>query len=264
MSGVPFVVARRRGRCPIIESHMKPTERIVLYTALGLLGAMNTVFLLSSTGRTAFAETRDFLADVLGPAEAVKLTDGDKEVEVKAKDGRVTWGTGDFKQTYTIGFVDISKALNPLMEQASFTEERKTLADELDAKDKEYREKLDAFGEELKTADRNDPAAQEKFKEAQALYKEYTDWGKTAIGRRNTMDVAQLQKAYKELVSAVDVVSQKLGVDIVLRFIPTENEFKAIDAEGALTEIRLRSAVKYPTGLDITSEVLEELSLKDG
>lgn len=248
---------------------MKTTERIVLYTALSALGAINAVFLLSSTGRAAIAETVPFLADVLGPAEAVKLTDGDKEVELRAKDGRLAWSrpdspAGDFKQTYTVGFVDISKALNPLMEQPSFNDERKTLADELDAKDKEYREKLDAFGEELKAADRNDPAAQEKFKEAQALYKEYTDWGKQAIGRRNTMDVAQLQKAYKELVSAVDVVAQKLGVDIVLRFIPTENEFKAVDAEGALTEIRLRAAVKYPTGLDITSEVLEELSLKDG
>lgn len=243
---------------------MKPTERIVLYTALGLLGAMNAVFLLSSTGRAAFAETRSLIADVLGPAEAVKLVDGDKEIEVRNKDGRITWGIGDFKHTYTVGFVDISKALNPLMEQPTFADERKTLADELDVKDKEFREKLDAFSAELQAADRDDPAAQEKFKEAQALYKEYTEWGQTAIGRRNAMDVAQLSKAYKELVSAVDVVAQKLGVDIVLRFIPTENEFKATDAEGALTEIRLRSAVKYPSGLDITTEVLEELSLKDG
>jgi len=249
--------------------NMKSTERIVLYSALGLLGAMNLVFLLSSSGRAAFAETRAFVADILGPAEAVKLTDGDKEVEVRAKDGRITWSrtdspTGDFRQTYTVAFVDISKALNPLMESAAFTEERKTLSDELEVKEKDYRERLDAYGEQLKNADRNDPAAQEKFKEAQALYEEYMNWGKEAIGRRNVMDVAQLQKAYKELTSAVDVVSQKLGVDIVLRFIPTENEFKAQDAEGALTEIRLRTAVKYPTGLDITSEVLEELSLQGG
>jgi Skp family chaperone for outer membrane proteins len=102
------------------------------------------------------------------------------------------------------------------------------------------------------------------IKQAQALYKEYTDWGQDAISRRNALDVQQLQKAYKELVSAVDVVAQKLGIDIVLRFIPTDNEFKAQDAEGALTEIRLRTAVKYPGALDITSEVLEEMSLKEG
>lgn len=242
---------------------MKRTERIVVYSALSVLGALNLVFLLSNSGRAAFAETRAFLADVLGPAEGVKLVDGDKEVTVKAKSGRIAWGDSEFKQTYTVGFVDISKALNPLMEQASFADERKTLSDELEKKEKEFREQLDAFGEQLKGADRNDPGTQDTLKKAQAAYQEYMDWGKGAVERRNTLDVQQLQKAYKELVSAVDVVAQKLGIDIVLRFIPTDNDFKAQDAEGALTEIRLRTAVKYPAGLDITSEVLQEMSLKE-
>lgn len=243
---------------------MKSTERTVIYSALGVLAALNSVFLLSNSGRAAFAEAGDYIADILGPAEAVKLTDGDKELEVRAKDGRVTWGTGDFKQTYTVAFVDISKALNPLMEKSEFADERKTLADELEGKEKDYQDRLNAFGEELRGKEQNDPAVQDKIKEAQALYEEYMTWGREAVGRRNTLDVAQLQKAYRELVSAVDVVSQKLGVDIVLRFIPTENEFKGTDAEAALTEIRLRTAVKYPSSLDITSEVLEELSLQGG
>jgi Skp family chaperone for outer membrane proteins len=243
---------------------MKTTERTIVYLALAFLGAMNLVFLLSNSGRAAFAETVSYLGDVLGPAEAVKLTDGDKELELKAKDGRIAWGTGDFKQTYTVGFVDISKALNPLMESASFTDERKTLGEELEGKEKEHQAKLESFREQIEGKDRNDPNVQEALKQAQAAYEEYMTWGKEAIGRRNALDVQQLQKAYKELTSAVDVVSQKLGVDIVLRFIPTENEFKAQDAEGALTEIRLRAAVKYPSGLDITAEVLEELSLQGG
>jgi Skp family chaperone for outer membrane proteins len=242
---------------------MKPTERIFVYSALTVLGAMNLVFLLSNSGRSAFAETRDFLADVLGPAESVKLLDGEKEVEIKAKGGRVTWGSGDFRQAYSVGFVDISRALNPLMEAPQFADERKTLADELDAKEKEYQERLDAFGKDIEGKDRNDPAVQETIKEAQAVYQEYLEWGRGAVERRNEIDVKQMQAAYKELTSAVDVVAQKLGVDIVLRFIPTEKEFTATDAEGALTEIRLRTAVKYPSGLDITSEVLEELDVED-
>ncbi len=241
---------------------MKPTERTVIYTALGVLAALNSVFLLSNSGRTAFAETRDFIADVLGPADAVKLVDGNKEVEIKAKDGRIAYGTGDFKQTYSVAFVDISSALNPLMESSAFADERKTLTDELEAKEDDYQQRLNAFGEQIQGKDRDDPLVQETIRDAQALYEEYMTWGRDAISRRNTLDVQQLQKAYKELVSAVDVVSQKLGIDIVLRFIPTENEFRAVDAEGALTEIRLRTAVKYPTGLDITTEVLEELSLQ--
>jgi len=54
-----------------------------------------------------------------------------------------------------------------------------------------------------------------------------------------------------------------MGIDIVLRFIPTEKEFQGQDAESALNEIRLRSALRYPAGLDITEEVLEELAIQD-
>lgn len=241
---------------------MKTTERTVIYAALCLLAAMNLVFVVSHSGRSAFAETLAMVADVLGPADAVKLVDGSREVEVKAKDGRITYGTGDFKQTYSVAFVDISSALNPLMESNAFTEERKTLTDELEAKEEEYQQRLNAFGEEIQGKDRNDPNVQETIRQAQALYEEYMTWGREAIERRNALDVQQLQKAYKELVSAVHVVSQKLGIDVVLRFIPTDNDFRAMDAEGALTEIRLRTAVKYPTGLDITAEVLEELALQ--
>ena len=39
--------------------------------------------------------------------------------------------------------------------------------------------------------------------------------------------------------------------------------FQAQDAEGALTEIRLRTALKYPQPLDITEEIMEELNVQD-
>ena len=60
---------------------MKRTERFVIYTTLVALGASNVVFLLSSTGKTAFAEAANWL-DSLGPAESLKLVDGDKELRV--------------------------------------------------------------------------------------------------------------------------------------------------------------------------------------
>ena len=71
---------------------MKTTERTILWTAIGLLGAVNLVLVLSSTGRTAFAESAAFIADVLGPAEGVTLVEGDKELTLRARDGRLAWG----------------------------------------------------------------------------------------------------------------------------------------------------------------------------
>lgn len=227
-----------------------------------LLAAVNLILLLSSTGRAAFAEASAWLQE-LGPAEAVKLVDGDREMTVKNKSGRLAWGEGDFKQSYTIGFVDISRALNPLMESAAFAEEREVLRKELETVEADYKSKLDAYGEEFQGMDRDTPAAKEKLDEARKLYQEYMDWGQDAMRKRNELDVKHLQQAYRELTSAVNVVADKLGVDVVLRFIPTDKEFKAEDAEGALTEIRLRTAVKYPEKLDITAEVLEEMSVQD-
>jgi Skp family chaperone for outer membrane proteins len=241
---------------------MKRTERVVIYSALIALAAVNAVFLLSSTGQAALGEARAYL-DSLGPAESIKLMDEDKEMALRNKKGRLAWGDGDFRQTYSVAFVDISRALNPLMDSETYKEEREALAKELEATENDYKAKLDAYGEQLQKLDRETPEAKEKLDEARKLFKEYQDWGVQAMGRKNALDVQHLQKAYKELTNAVDVVADKLNVDIVLRFIPTEKEFKATDAEQALAEIRLRTAVKYPGALDITTEVLQEMSLQD-
>lgn len=243
---------------------MKKAERIVMYSALCALLALNSVFLLSHSGRTAFAEAAAFVADVLGPAEAVKLVEDGKETTVRSKSGRLAWGDGEFRQTYTVGFVDIGRALNPLMEAGDMKEERENLRKELEAVEKDYQTRLEEFGQQLRGLDQNSPEFREKYEAATKLYEEYQQWGRDiALKRRDELDVKHLQRAYKEMTNAVNIVADRLGVDIVLRFIPAEQEFKAINAEQALTEIRLRAAVKHPDKLDITSEVLEELNVQD-
>ena len=243
---------------------MKRYERAFVYVALIALLAMNGVLVLSSSGRTAFAEAAAWLQE-LGPAESVKLIgDEGKELAIRAKAGRVAWGDGDFRQTYTTAFVDIGKVLNPLLESTQYVEERETLRKELEATEKEYQDKLQPLDQELRGMDQGSPEFQEKVQQFQQLLGEYQRWGReVAVKRRDEMDVRHLQAAYKELTNAVNVVADKLGVDIVLRFIPAENEFKSTNADQALTEIRLRTAVKYPERLDITTEVMEELSIQE-
>lgn len=239
---------------------MKRTERLFIYPVLIVLLALNAVLVLSSTGRTAMAEAAAWLGD-LGPADALKLVDGDKEMVIRNKAGRLAWGEDSFHQTYTVAFMDISKILNPLMETDTLKEERDRLGKELEATEKDYKSKLDAYGEQIKAMDRQSPEAQAKIDEARKVYQEYMEWGQKAVEQRNKLDVQHLEKAYKDMVAAVDVVAEKMGIDIVLRFIPTEKEFKSVDAEQALNEIRLRTAVKYPGALDITNEVMQELSI---
>lgn len=242
---------------------MKRFERVFVYTALIALLAVNAVLVLSSGGRAAFAETAAFMADVLGPADAVKLVDEGKEISIRNKSGRIAWGDGDFKQTYTVAFVDIGKVLNPLLESTQFVEEREAVRKELEATEQDYQNRLQPLDQELRGMDQGSPEFHEKVQQFQQLLSEYQRWGReVAMKRRDEMDVRHLQSAYKELTNAVNVVADKLGVDIVLRFIPAENEFKGANADQALTEIRLRTAVKYPERLDITTEVMEELAIQ--
>ena len=62
--------------------------------------------------------------------------------------------------------------------------------------------------------------------------------------------------------AAVDVVAERRNIDLVYRFVPTEREFEALTPDVAEKEVFLRAALRYPEDLDITNDILEELSLE--
>ena len=70
-----------------------------------------------------------------------------------------------------------------------------------------------------------------------------------------------LQGAIENVADAVAVVCENRKIDLVYRFIPTENEFMSQSLEQAQTQIQLRTFVKYPEEVDITEAVMEELGL---
>ena len=55
-------------------------------------------------------------------------------------------------------------------------------------------------------------------------------------------------------------MADRLGIDVVFRFIPTADEFQSFNATQAYVAVRGRIALKYPEALDVTDDVLEELS----
>ena len=67
-------------------------------------------------------------------------------------------------------------------------------------------------------------------------------------------------------VDAINVVADRLDIDTVHRFIPTDDSFEIQPGPGAfqaaMLQIRLRSVLRYPEDLDITSDVLEELGIE--
>jgi Skp family chaperone for outer membrane proteins len=240
---------------------MKTTERAILYTLLALLVAANFPAIVDGLSRPAHAAAA--LLERLGPVEAIALAgdDGAKEVVLKNRKGRLAWADDDYGAAYSVAFVHIGKVLNKLMQAAEFEEERRTLSEELSKQDEEYRSQLEALRKQAEGLDRESPDFKDVMDRGNRLFEEYQVWGREALKRRDKVQAEHLERSYRELVNAVEVVGDRKGIDMVYRFIPTSEAFESNDPESALNAIRFRTVVKYPESLDITADVLEELSL---
>ena len=64
------------------------------------------------------------------------------------------------------------------------------------------------------------------------------------------------------MIEAVEVVADDKDIDVVYRYIPPGEAFNAQNPEQAMMAIRLRTVLRSPDDLDLTDEVLEELSLE--
>ncbi|MFO0875494.1 MAG: OmpH family outer membrane protein [Phycisphaerales bacterium] len=236
---------------------MSTRERLFLYGLLAVLAAL-VVFRSPWPERVAAAEA--MLDDpALGPASSLVLKGPKGDLTVRNDDGRIGWGKPPFGRVYSVGFVHITKPLRKLREQARFVEEAEALGKELSDQDAEYRKKLQEMAEKVGKLGQDSPEYQDLFQQGEKMYQEYVTWQRAAVDRKGKLDAAQLEKAYRQLIDAVEVVSEKLGVDIVYRFIATSDPFEATDLGAALNEVRFRSVLRYPQALDITPDVLKEL-----
>jgi hypothetical protein len=245
------------------ESAMRNRERVVIYTVLAVLLAANASLILSSADRPAFAEPLA-IPDDLGPADSVALTDTESgdDLVLRAKGGRLSWGEAEHQRTYSVAYVYIGNVLNQLMQAEVFVEEREQLMTDLGEAEDEYRARLEDARQRLQDMDPESEDAQDVFREGEAIWQEYMNWQQEAVAQRGKLDAVQMERAYREMIEAVEVVADRKNIDTVYRFIPTSEAFNAENPEEAMLAIRLRSALRYPDELDITDDVMEELSLE--
>ncbi len=240
---------------------MNTRERIVIYGTLTLLLGINISAITGGGGRRAVAAD-DPSADQLGPAEALTLVEKDHRLVLRNQAGRLSWGDSDHARAYSIGFVHVGKAVGPLLEAEQYAEERDQLEEEIRATDEELDASIAAFMEEHRDLDRDDPLAEDVARAYQQLVQERERWRLERARRRGRLAAEHIEDAYRDLVAAVEVVSERRNIDIVWRFIPTTNELQATNPVQAYTAIRARIALRYPEALDITDEVLQELALE--
>jgi len=134
---------------------------------------------------------------------------------------------------------------------------RADLASEAD----EYRERLRDLEQSADGVDPDSPEFERIFTEWNEAGEAFQRWQEEARRRAAQMEAAFLQEAYRELVTATEIVADELDVDLVLRSIPPDEDFSSSDPGQTSLLIRMRTALKYPAELDITREVADELAV---
>ena len=123
------------------------------------------------------------------------------------------------------------------------------------------RSSLESLREEGQSLQPDDPSVPEMRQRWDQAYAEFQRLQKIAVETRARLLAEQMESSYTEIVEAVNVVSERLEIDIVLKFIPPDGEFNLGNPDSMMSQIRLRTALRIPEGIDITDEVLAELGL---
>jgi Skp family chaperone for outer membrane proteins len=198
----------------------------------------------------------------LGPIDSITLAGSDGDITVKNSDERISWGEEKTSKVWSVGFMETGKALEQLMKADHFVEVRDELDEELEESLKAARETLDEIRERGRSLEPDDPEGPALRQEWESAYRNFEQIQQAAIKTRGELAAEQMEESYNEVLEAVNVVSDRLNIDMVLRFIPPDSEFEGNSPDAAIMQIRLRTALRLPEGIDITDEVLSELGLE--
>ena len=237
---------------------MNSNERIAIYGALAVLLALNLSTMLGLGSPAALAEATSN-EDELGPAATLTLTDEDKSLVLRNTGGRLAWADNAHGRAYSVAFMAPGKAMEPLLEADQFVEERQALDDELQTNDQEFVRRIKAYEQQNAGVTPDDPRAAEVQQTYQAMRAEYEQWRAQANARMGQLRATQVEQAYRDIVAAVEVVAERMNIDIVYQFVPTADPFGSVNPYLATQQ---RLALVYPDALDITDAVLEELSVE--
>jgi len=238
---------------------MRHRERVVVYGLLALLAAS---VLMPGRGDST-AEARTILADDLGPADALVLRGSKGDLRVRDSGGRLGWGDRPTDRAMSIAAVHVDKLMSRLMASARFVDERTALEEQERAKMKTFEQRREEFLRQYGRISPEHPDFERASEELKA-FREAIDQWHTELGEmQEKMFKEQINSAWKDLTSAIDVVSERRGVDLVLRFVPTSESFEAEDPTGGVTQVSSRSILRMPESIDLTPEVMRELNLRE-
>jgi len=236
---------------------MPKTDRIVAIAAL----LIAVIALLANTGGAPVANATVETPEDLGPADRLILA-GEDQLVVSNRENRIGWGERPTSRVWSIGAVHIDRVIKLLLQSETYTGERDDLEADLMELDAEFTSRAEEMQQEYADITEEDPEFPEAQQRMQAMMQEYQSFAQGAQARMGQLQTQQLERGYREMVEAIEVVADKMDIDIVQRFIPTAEPFGTTMVEQAMLQIQLRAFLRYPDAIDITEEILEELDLE--
>ena len=202
----------------------------------------------------------------IAAAAAVALLAGTRpadDVKLRMVDGHVAFGEQPTARIWSVGAVNSDKVMKLLLRSERFEEERKRLEEAAKGKDEEFRKRFQELEAKYKDLDPKSPDFEAGRAEVESFFKEVEAFRKETGDSLGKLQAEQIEKAYREMTAAVDVVGERAKVDLVLRFVPTAQTFDVSSPADAMLQVQVRTFLRYPESVDITAEVMKELSLKD-
>ena len=238
---------------------MGRVERLFVYSLLAiLLGA--TFGRGLETLDTSAVATQPQPTETLGPADDI-VFNGDKPLVVVNREGRIGWGEQATSRSWAIASVNLSGILPEMLQRESFQEEMKELEELQMGQNAEFENAFKALQDEYGEIGPEDPKFAEAQGRAQEIMARYNEWQQGAMQVRGKKTAEQLEKAYRDVVEAIEVVCDEQNIDVAFRFVPTATEFRSDSPDAAADQIRLRTFLRYPEAMDITDSVRDELGL---
>ena len=236
---------------------MRTLDRTLVIVAL----AVAAVAILRPTTSSTIADSPNWLLETLGPAESLELS-GDPGLLVRNEEGRIAWGEEPTSRSWSVGAVHIDSIIKRLLQTEDYLGEREEMEAELKEIEADFNDRAQAIQGEYGEIAEDDPLFPEAQGRMQALMQEYQQFTQVSRGRITMLEAEQLERSYRELIEAMEIVADQRSIDFVYRFIPTAEPFGTKNAEQAMLQIQLRTFLKYPEAVDITQHVMDELDLE--
>jgi Skp family chaperone for outer membrane proteins len=242
---------------------------VLVLAALAASAVAIALALGASFGRSAEAFAAPRAVGDLGPADALLLNDAKpakgadgKPLALRAEGGRLAWSDQPTARAWSIGAVHVDRVMKGLLSATRFAERRAELDKEATGQEADFQKRFEEMKQKYGEIQPSSPQFQEAQQAFNALMEEYQKWRDGSMKIREKQFSEQVEQAYRDLVNAVEVVSDRERLDIVMRFVPTANPFEVDLGLAARDQVVSRTLLKYPESIDITEAVMKELGVE--